>query len=63
MNLRISLAQMDISPGKPDENLAKARQMTERAAKQSADIVVLPELWSTGYDLKNAAHFYLIFGY
>ena len=55
MNLRISLAQMDISQGKPDENLAKARQMTERAAKQSADIVVLPELWSTGYDLENAA--------
>ena len=55
MNLRISLAQMDISLGKPDENLAKARQMTERAAKQSADIVVLPELWATGYDLENAA--------
>ena len=54
-SLRISLAQMDISLGKPDENLAKARQMTERAAKQSADIIIFPELWSTGYDLENAA--------
>jgi len=55
MNLKISLAQMDISLGKPDENLAKARSMVIRAAKQGSDIIILPELWSTGYDLENAA--------
>jgi len=55
MNLKVSLAQMDVLLGSPDENLAKARSMTAYAAKQGADVVVLPELWSTGYDLENAA--------
>ncbi len=55
MSFRISLAQMDILLGKPDENLAKARQMTAQAAEQGANIIVFPELWSTGYDLANAA--------
>ncbi len=52
--MKISLAQMDISLGKPDENLAKARSMTARAAEGSSDVIVFPELWSTGYDLENA---------
>ena len=28
--------------------------MTERAAEQGSDIIIFPELWSTGYDLENA---------
>ncbi len=55
MGLKISLAQMDVLLGKPDENLAKAREMTTRAAERGSDIIVFPELWSTGYDLENAA--------
>jgi predicted amidohydrolase len=31
MSLKIPLAQIDILPGKPDENLAKARYMATRA--------------------------------
>ncbi len=46
---------MDVLLGKPDENLAKARHMTARAAERGSDIIVFPELWSTGYDLENAA--------
>jgi len=55
MDIKISLAQMDVLLGKPDENLAKAQDMIARAAEQGSDIIVLPELWSTGYDLENAA--------
>ena len=55
MVLRISLAQMDVLLGEPDENLAKARDMTARAAERCSDIIIFPELWSTGYDLGNAA--------
>ena len=55
MVLKISLAQMDVLLGRPDENLAKARDMTAHAAERGSDIVVFPELWSTGYDLENAA--------
>jgi omega-amidase len=55
MVLKISLAQMDVILGNPDENLAKARDMTSRAAEKDSDIIIFPELWSTGYDLENAA--------
>ena len=47
MNVKISLAQMNIALGRPDENLAKARDFVSEAAGKGSDIVVLPELWST----------------
>ncbi len=56
MKFTISLAQMDILTGQVSQNLAKARDMIAQAAGRGADMVVLPELWSTGYDLKNAAN-------
>ena len=55
MNVKISLAQMNILLGRPDENLAEARDFVSEAAVQGSDVVVFPELWSTGYDLANAA--------
>ena len=57
MKMKISLAQMDILLGRPDENLAKARNMTAQAAGQGSDVIVFPELWSTGYDLENASKY------
>ncbi|MCY4146760.1 MAG: carbon-nitrogen family hydrolase [Chloroflexi bacterium] len=52
--LTISLAQMRIKLARADENLATATNMIAQAAADSADIALLPELWSTGYDLENA---------
>ena len=46
---------MDIALGEVGHNLATARAMIAEAAQRSSDIVVLPELWSTAYDLENAA--------
>ncbi|MCP5098775.1 MAG: carbon-nitrogen family hydrolase [Chloroflexi bacterium] len=54
MRLKIACGQMDVQLGQPDVNLEKVREMTAVSAKQGADIVVFPELWSTGYDLENA---------
>ncbi|UCE12487.1 MAG: hypothetical protein JSV04_09855 [Candidatus Heimdallarchaeota archaeon] len=55
---QISLVQMQISYGRKDENLEKTTEMIERAISQAVPgvphIVCLPELFSTGYDLKNA---------
>jgi predicted amidohydrolase len=53
--LKISLAQIDVKLGKPQENLAAVSRFAQQAADQGADVLVLPELWSTGYDLENAA--------
>lgn len=57
MKLTVSLAQMDVILGDPEANFARARQMTAEAARRGSDIVVLPELWSTGYDLERAGSY------
>jgi predicted amidohydrolase len=48
---------MDVKWADPEANLATARQMIAQAAAQRADLVVLPELWGSGYDLANAADY------
>ena len=55
MRLIISLAQIDIALGRPVENLAKVEGMIAKASQRGSQIVLLPELWSTGYDLEHAA--------
>ncbi|WP_366162718.1 carbon-nitrogen family hydrolase [Bacillus infantis] len=49
--MKISCIQMDISFGSPEKNYEKAETLIERASKDNPDIIVLPELWTTGYDL------------
>lgn len=49
MELRISVIQMCVDSGNPDANLKKAAEMLEEASKLSPDVIVLPELWITGY--------------
>jgi len=55
MKITVSLAQMNIIVGQVKENLAKAESMIAAAAQRGSDLVLLPELWSTGYDLAAAA--------
>lgn len=55
MNLTLSLAQLYITPGKVDLNLQKALSAIEEAARQGSQIILLPECWSSGYDLENAS--------
>ena len=54
MELTISLAQMDIALGQPQVNLAKVQELTAEAKRRGSDVVLFPELWSSGYDLENA---------
>ncbi|MEI2609838.1 MAG: carbon-nitrogen family hydrolase [Candidatus Promineifilaceae bacterium] len=55
MNVTIALGQMDVQLGEPERNWQTVVAMAAAAAARQADILVLPELWSTGYDLENAA--------
>jgi len=55
MNLTLALAQIDIQLGDRAANLARARTLMADAARRHADLVVFPELWTTGYDLGRAA--------
>lgn len=45
--MRISIAQFKSTPGAVDENFATAARLIESA--RASDVILLPELWSTGY--------------
>ena len=47
--------QFNIVLGEVDQNLARAAAGLERAANQGAQLAVLPEMWSAGYDYKRLA--------
>ncbi|ANF97398.1 carbon-nitrogen family hydrolase [Paenibacillus bovis] len=51
--LHISLIQMDIELGNPEVNLQRAEEWITRAmeAQPRPDVIVLPEMWNTGYAL------------
>ena len=52
--LTITLAQIDVHTGQPEANLARVREFAAQAQKANADLLLLPELWLYGYDLKRA---------
>ncbi len=53
MKMNISCLQMDITFGDPQANFETANRMIMDACLSGTDIIVLPELWTTGYDLQN----------
>jgi len=53
--LRVALIQLDVALGQPNLNLHRVAEMITRASAEGATLVVLPELWATGYDLENIA--------
>ena len=57
MTFKISLGQMDVKLGDPDANLNTATRMIEESKRLGSDAVILPELWSTGYDLTHAGKY------
>jgi omega-amidase len=53
MKAILSLAQIKIEQGQPSSNLENVTANIEEAAKRGSQIVLLPELWSSGYDLSR----------
>ncbi|MRN55504.1 carbon-nitrogen family hydrolase [Paenibacillus monticola] len=51
--MRISLIQLDIAFGNPEINYATAERKIHQAAAEQPDCLILPELWTTGYDLSR----------
>jgi predicted amidohydrolase len=54
MKITVSLVQFDVQVGQPDANYAHVAGQVAEAARRGSDLVVLPELWSSGYDLVRA---------
>jgi len=55
--LTVSLGQMQIQLARVEDNLLKAEGMIRQAAERNSDMILLPELWSTGYDLQYASDY------
>lgn len=55
MEITVALAQMAVIRGRPDANTATVEALAAQAAEQGAHLMLLPELWPTGYDLDRAA--------
>lgn len=53
--IKIALLQMDIEMGKPEVNFAKCEAMLEKAMAELSkpDVIMLPEMWNTGYALEQ----------
>jgi omega-amidase len=52
--LTIGLAQMDLALGDSTHNLERVCEQANLAKTRGADVLVLPELWSSAYDLEHA---------
>ncbi len=50
----VSLGQMDVHLGNPQENLQQAAAFAAEAARRGSDLLLLPELWGSGYALERA---------
>src|SRR5699024_665353 len=53
MNMKIALIQMDVTYGDPKVNFARVGKWVMDAVQTGAEMVILPELWDTGYDIER----------
>ncbi|CAM5193209.1 putative amidohydrolase OS=Ureibacillus acetophenoni OX=614649 GN=SAMN05877842_10620 PE=3 SV=1 [Ureibacillus acetophenoni] len=51
--MKIGCIQLNVRFGKVDENYERAEQFIREAASKGAEIVVLPEMWNTGFALEK----------
>ncbi len=49
----VSLAQMEVVPSHPEENLEKGAGFIAEAARRRSDLVCFPEMWTTGFPWKE----------
>lgn len=57
MKITISLAQMAFEYGHVEANFERAADWIAEASQRGSDVVLLPELWASGYDLANSARY------
>ncbi len=53
--MRLALIQIKVDYGKPKSNLERVIAQVREAAAESPDILVMPEMWNTGFELKSLA--------
>ena len=59
--MRITCIQMDVAFARPEENFRQAEALVRQAAKEERpDVILLPELWNTGFFPKEGLDLSLI---
>lgn len=53
--MKVSLIQMAIREAEPEHNRQKVLELLEKAVHDAPDVIVLPEMWTTGYALTELA--------
>jgi omega-amidase len=53
--VKVALIQMDIALAQPERNRERAAELIRRAAADGARLILLPEMWTTGYCLPDLA--------
>ncbi|MHB1392963.1 MAG: carbon-nitrogen family hydrolase [Clostridia bacterium] len=49
--MKVSVIQLDIADGEPGLNRERVRMLIEKAAADKPDAILLPEMWTTAYEL------------
>ena len=49
--MKIACLQIDIDYGQPESNMLHVEKEINISMEHSPDVIILPELWTTGYDL------------
>lgn len=52
-NVKTVIFQFEVAEGNYEKNLEKVKRMFKEHEPEKGSIVVLPEMWSSGYDLSN----------
>lgn len=52
MKTTLSLAQISIEPNDPIKNLLKTEAFVKEAKNKHADMIVFPEMWTTGFNIQ-----------
>ncbi|MDO4855255.1 MAG: carbon-nitrogen family hydrolase [Limosilactobacillus gorillae] len=51
--MRVAIDQLNVRLGQPDQNYQQVKDDVNKAAAMGATVVVLPEMWNTGYAFKR----------
>jgi omega-amidase len=52
MKWKVAMLQMDIAFGQPEKNIETIKRLVNQLSLgEPVDVIILPELWDTGYDL------------
>ena len=51
MKIKTAIIQFNITEGQIDTNMHKAEELLTAAAQEQVDLLILPEMWNSGFDL------------